>query len=100
MSEKLVRTRKSGYCDHQFAHDGRIEVGDVVLVTTNMPSSEVVRAFGATPFSRYRTCSWCLRRKMSSRHERDRTDQQIVAKWFALNGEPLPNDSETGENDD
>jgi len=93
VTEKLVRTRTPGYCDQEFAHDGRIEAGDVVLVTTYMPSSEAVRAFGAPPFARVRTCSWCLRRQMQSRHTRERTAEPIVAKWFALTGDPEPHDS-------
>tara|TARA_R110002051_G_scaffold314950_5_gene392671 strand:- start:4794 stop:5180 length:387 start_codon:yes stop_codon:yes gene_type:complete len=90
MAEKLVRTRTAGYCDQQFAHDGRIEPGDIALVTTHMPSSEAVRDFGVQPFSRSRTCSWCLRRQMASRHSRERTHQRTVKRWFELTGEPEP----------
>lgn len=61
-SVKIVRTRKAGWCDDEFAHYGRIDVGDRVEITTYFPSDEHVRDFGVRAFARYRRCSWCLSR--------------------------------------
>jgi len=61
-SRKIVHTRKAGWCDHEFAHPGRIEYGDRIEVTTYFPSDEEVREFGVQEFRRTRRCSWCLTR--------------------------------------
>lgn len=62
-TSKIVRTRKSGWCDSEFAHPGRILPHDRVLVITYFPRDEEVRDFGAPPFARVRVCSWCLARE-------------------------------------
>lgn len=61
-SHKVVHTRTPGWCDSDFAHPGKIEVGDRIRVTTYFPSDENVREFGALALQRYRQCSWCLER--------------------------------------
>lgn len=61
-SRKIVRTRTAGWCDADFAHPGRINVGDRVQVTTYFPSDEHVQDFGALSLKRYRKCAWCLER--------------------------------------
>lgn len=61
-SRKIVRTRKAGWCDSEFAHPGSINVGDRILVTIYFPRDEQVRDFGALSLKRYRQCSWCLER--------------------------------------
>ena len=59
-SEKIVRTRVSGQCDREFFHPNMISPGDRVRVTTYFKSDEEVRHFGVAPFTRSRTCKWCL----------------------------------------
>ena len=61
-SRKLVHTRKSGWCNQEFAHPGEIQPGDRVLVTTYFPGDEHVRDFGVLPFTRTRMCSWRVER--------------------------------------
>jgi hypothetical protein len=65
-SRKLVRTRRSGWCDQEFAHPGEIRPGDLVLVTTYMPTDEHVRDFGVRPFTRTRMCGWCVERDIAN----------------------------------
>lgn len=96
MTEKVVRTRKAGVCSQEFCHPNTITPGDVVLVTTVMPSSELARDFGAKPWTRFRTCSWCLTRRMESRRERERTDNRLVERWRALTGNTESGDSSKG----
>lgn len=87
MSEKIVRARTAGTCSQEFAHPSTISPGDVVMVTTVMPRSELA-GMGVKPFTRFRTCSWCLNRQMESRHTRERTHQPLVERWRALTGNP------------
>lgn len=61
-SIKIVRTRKYGQCDQEFFHPNMISPGDRVRVTTYFKSDEEVRHFGVAPFTRSRTCKWCLER--------------------------------------
>ena len=60
MSERFVRTRTAGYCDAEFAHDGRIAPGDIVAVETHYPRGEAVSAFNVPPLTRTRRCEWCV----------------------------------------
>lgn len=83
--QTLVKTRKGGYCDLEFAHDGRIEVGDVILVETVYPRSELTH-MGVAPWTRFRTCKWCLERKFSERYHRDRMTDAFKARWYELTG--------------
>lgn len=89
-AERLVRTRKPGWCDADFAHPSEIRAGNVVLVTTHYPSSEAVSDFGVAPWTRTRKCSWCVRRDMESEYTRVRTDSALVARWNELTGDPEP----------
>lgn len=66
-SRKIVRTRKAGWCDSEFAHPGRISVGDRIEVTTYFPRDEQVRDFGALELKKYRRCSWCVKRDEETR---------------------------------
>ncbi|MFE6966860.1 hypothetical protein ACFVAJ_17250 [Agromyces sp. NPDC057679] len=87
---EIVRTRKHGWCDQEFAHPGEINPGDVVLVTTYMPTDEAVRDFGVPPWTRTRTCAWCVRRDMEDRHERERMKPALVVRWRELTGAAEP----------
>lgn len=88
--EKLVRTRKGGWCDSEFAHPGEIRRGDVVIVQTHYPRSEAVRDFGVRPFTRTRRCAWCVSRDMLTPYTRERTDPALVRQWHELTGTPEP----------
>ena len=59
-SVKIVRSRTSGRCDREFFHPNIISPGDRIRVTTYFKSDEQVRDFGVPPFTRSRTCKWCL----------------------------------------
>ncbi|MBN9214717.1 MAG: hypothetical protein J0J04_07875 [Microbacterium sp.] len=65
-----MRTRTAGWCDADFAHPGRISVGDRVEVVTYFPSDENVRDFGALALHRYRRCQWCVDRDEAERARR------------------------------
>lgn len=83
-SREIVRTRTAGWCSQEYAHPGAIEPGDVVLVTTYMPSDEMVRHFGVAPFTRTRMCAWCVCRDMESDHQRQRMNPELVKRWREL----------------
>lgn len=59
-AQRFVRTRTPGWCDSEFAHPGQIRHGDIVRVTTYFPRGEHVRDFGVRPFTRTRSCQWCV----------------------------------------
>ena len=58
-SSKTVKARRSGWCDNEFFHPAKINVGDRIRVLTVFPSD--IESDRPLPY-RIRECGWCLGR--------------------------------------
>lgn len=72
-SVKIVRTRTAGWCEDDFAHPSKIEVGDRIKVITLFPREHHYTT--KTPI-RIRKCSWCLEEEILREAE--------AVEWAAL----------------